>query len=88
MNWAWRQKLKPVPKLVLMALADAADDNGICWPSVATVAAAETDPDVHAMRGWRREVFGADALRLKRGEIALTASSKGVVVAPMPPAQP
>lgn len=39
MNWAWRQKLKPVPKLVLMALADAADDNGICWPSVATVAA-------------------------------------------------
>ena len=39
MNWAWRQKLKPVPKLVLMALADAADDSGVCWPSVATVAA-------------------------------------------------
>ena len=39
MNWAWRQKLKPVLKLVLMALADAAGDNGVCWPSVATVAA-------------------------------------------------
>jgi response regulator of citrate/malate metabolism len=38
MNWAWQQALKPVPKLVLMALADAADDQGICWPSVATVA--------------------------------------------------
>ena len=38
MNWAWYQNLKPVPKLVLMALADAADDQGICWPSVATVA--------------------------------------------------
>lgn len=38
MNWAWHQDLKPVPKLVLMALADAADDQGICWPSVATVA--------------------------------------------------
>ena len=38
MNWAWHQDLKPVPKLVLMALADAADDQGICWPSVATIA--------------------------------------------------
>ncbi len=39
MNWAWHQAGKPVPKLVLMALADAADDIGICWPSVTTVAA-------------------------------------------------
>ena len=38
MNWAWHQALKPVPKLVLMALADAADDEGTCWPSVATLA--------------------------------------------------
>jgi len=38
MNWAWHQDLKPVPKLVLMALADAADDQGTCWPSVATIA--------------------------------------------------
>ncbi len=38
MNWAWHQSLKPVPKLVLMALADAADDMGVCWPSVSTVA--------------------------------------------------
>ncbi|MET0072248.1 MAG: helix-turn-helix domain-containing protein [Candidatus Thiodiazotropha sp.] len=39
MNWAWHQALKPVPKLVLMALADIADDKGICWPSIATLAA-------------------------------------------------
>ena len=38
MNWAWHQDIKPVPKLVLMALADAADDQSICWPSVATIA--------------------------------------------------
>ncbi|MEA2078936.1 MAG: helix-turn-helix domain-containing protein, partial [Pseudomonadota bacterium] len=38
LNWAWHQILKPVPKLVLMALADAADDQGVCWPSVATIA--------------------------------------------------
>jgi hypothetical protein len=39
MNWAWHQDLPPTPKLILMALADAADDHGICWPSVPTVAA-------------------------------------------------
>ncbi len=38
MNWAWHQDLTPTPKLILMALADAADDQGVCWPSVPTVA--------------------------------------------------
>ena len=38
MNWAWRQQLPSTSKLVLMALADAADDEGNCWPSVATIA--------------------------------------------------
>lgn len=38
MNWAWRQQLVPSAKLVLMSLADAADDHGVCWPSVPTVA--------------------------------------------------
>ncbi|MGE5451100.1 MAG: helix-turn-helix domain-containing protein [Acidobacteriota bacterium] len=34
MHWAWEQRLAPSLKLVLMALADAADDEGQCWPSV------------------------------------------------------
>lgn len=38
MNWAWLQSLKPTIKFVLMALADAADDDGYCWPSVPTLA--------------------------------------------------
>lgn len=38
MKWAWQQDLLPTPKLVLMALADAANDQGICWPSISTVA--------------------------------------------------
>ena len=38
MNWAWRQALTPTLKLVLMALADAADEHGVCWPSVSTLA--------------------------------------------------
>jgi hypothetical protein len=38
MNWAWKQQLQPAPKLVLMALADAANDYGVCWPSARTIA--------------------------------------------------
>jgi ribonuclease D len=40
--------------------------------------AGEDEPDVPALRGWRSELFGADALRLKRGELAL-AVRKGEV---------
>jgi len=29
----------PVPKLTLVALAETANDRGVCWPSVATIAA-------------------------------------------------
>jgi ribonuclease D len=36
------------------------------------------------MTGWRRELFGEDALRLKRGEIALTATRQGVRTVPSP----
>jgi ribonuclease D len=33
--------------------------------------AAEEAPDIAALKGWRYELFGAQALRLKRGELAL-----------------
>lgn len=38
MNWAWQLRIKPTVKFVLMALADACDDEGYCWPSVPTLA--------------------------------------------------
>ncbi|MEE8309325.1 MAG: ribonuclease D [Hyphomicrobium sp.] len=41
--------------------------------------ALETEPDIPALKGWRRRLFGEDALRLKRGEIALTLDSGDVV---------
>lgn len=37
-NWAWGQVLPPAPKLVLMSLADNADEEGYCWPRVKSVA--------------------------------------------------
>ncbi len=42
--------------------------------------AVEKAPDVGALRGWRRELFGDDALRLKRGELALGMRRGEVVV--------
>lgn len=44
--------------------------------------ATEAEPDVAALKGWRRSLFGDDALRLKRGEIALTLNRGEVVAIP------
>lgn len=38
MTWAWEQSLPPTSKLLLMALADIADDAGACWPRIRTLA--------------------------------------------------
>ena len=38
MNWAWDQRLGPSAKLILLALADDADDSGQCWPAVRGIA--------------------------------------------------
>ncbi|WP_372885686.1 ribonuclease D [Shimia sp.] len=43
-------------------------------------AIAAGERDVAALSGWRREVFGEDALRLCKGEIALAAKGKSVRV--------
>lgn len=44
--------------------------------------AVEAEPDVPAMKGWRRQLFGEDAQRLKRGELALTLSKGEVLTIP------
>ena len=46
--------------------------------------ALESEPDIAALKGWRRKLFGEDALRLKRGEIALTLNGGEVVPIPTP----
>ena len=38
MVWAWELHLPASTKLVLLALADHADDHGICWPGIVGVA--------------------------------------------------
>lgn len=34
-RWAWQQKVSPTQKLVLLSLADRADENNLCYPSIA-----------------------------------------------------
>jgi ribonuclease D len=41
--------------------------------------AAEREPDVAALKGWRRQLFGDDAMALKRGDVALCVRDGEVV---------
>ena len=40
--------------------------------------AADDGADVPALRGWRRQLFGEQALALKRGDLALSMSPRGI----------
>jgi len=48
--------------------------------------ASEDEPDIPALRGWRREVYGADALALKEGRIALGVAGRRVRLLALEPA--
>ncbi|HLK23785.1 MAG TPA: HRDC domain-containing protein, partial [Caulobacteraceae bacterium] len=65
-----------IVELLKVLLKARAEDAGVASKLIATVAdleqiAADDAADVAALHGWRREAFGADALKLKRGELAL-----------------
>jgi ribonuclease D len=47
--------------------------------------ALDDKADVPALKGWRRELFGADALALKSGEMALAVERGQIVTVPRPP---
>ncbi|MDP1632010.1 MAG: ribonuclease D [Caulobacter sp.] len=65
-----------VVELLKVLLKARAEDAGVASKLLATVSdlekiANDDDADVGALNGWRLEAFGADALKLKRGELAL-----------------
>jgi len=47
--------------------------------------AVEDAPDIPALKGWRFELFGAQAQKLKRGEVALKVEDGEVVAVPLGP---
>ena len=65
-----------VVELLKVLLKARSEDAGVASKLIATVAdleqiANDDNADTPALTGWRREAFGEDALRLKRGELAL-----------------
>ncbi|MBT3373567.1 MAG: ribonuclease D [Rhodospirillaceae bacterium] len=81
--------LGPLVDLLKVLLKTKCEANDVAQKLVATVSdleriAADDDADVAALRGWRREIFGNDALDLKHGRLAMTAKGKRVELIPTP----
>ena len=80
-----REKMQVNPALadLLRVLLKAKSEQaGVAQKLIAT--AAELDEiaggerDLPSLRGWRKTVFGADALRLCNGEVALAAKGQSI----------
>ena len=72
-------------ELLKVLLRMTAESHGVAAKVIATVdelerIAADDEANVPALKGWRRELFGEKALRLKQGQLAL-AVERGKVVA-------
>lgn len=70
--------------LLKVLLKMTSESHGVASKIIATVddleaIASDDSADVPAMRGWRRELFGDTALKLKHGKIALAVEQNHVV---------
>jgi len=77
-----------VVELLKVLLKARAEDAGVASKLIATVAdlekiASDDHAEAPALHGWRREAFGEDALKLKRGELALVLDGTRVRVVPV-----
>jgi ribonuclease D len=76
--------------LLRVLLKAQAEEAGVAQRLIASSADLEAIAsgdveEIPAMRGWRFDLFGSAALRLKRGEIALSANGSKVRVVDVPP---
>lgn len=79
----------PVADLLKVLLKMKSEKHDVAQRLIASTAdieriAAENEPDVPALHGWRREVFGNDALALKTGKLALMIRGRRLHAAPLP----
>jgi ribonuclease D len=80
--------LGPVIDLLKVLLKMKAEKHQVAQKLVASSAdlemlAADDEAAVPALHGWRREIFGTDALALKHGRLALSAKGKRVKLVPI-----
>ena len=85
-----RSKLQVNPALADMLrvlLKSKTDNEGVAQKLIASSAdldaLAAGERDVAALKGWRREVFGEDALRLCDGQVGLAVKGQKVVTVPL-----
>lgn len=76
-----------VMDLLRVLLKATAGRHGVAPKLIATTdeleqIARSNDSDTSALRGWRRKLFGEDALALKRGELSLTIREGSVTALP------
>ena len=81
--------LGPLVELFRVLLKQRCEDFEVAQKLVASAddleaIAAADDAPVRALAGWRREVFGGDALALKHGKLALTAGNNRIELVPLP----
>lgn len=79
------QGLGPLVDLLKVLLKMRCEDNDVAQKLVANSAdleliAADDNAEVRALKGWRHELFGADALALKHGKLAIKANGKKIEV--------
>ncbi len=84
--------LGPVVDLLKVLLKTKCTAQGVAQKLVASAAdleaiAADDEAPVPALHGWRRELFGEEALALKHGRLALTARGKRVRLVEFAPAE-
>ena len=75
----------PAADLLKVLLKLRCEENGVAQKLVASAddieaIARDDGAEVRALKGWRREIFGNDALALKHGEIALAMKGGGIRV--------
>ncbi|WP_142850755.1 ribonuclease D [Telmatospirillum sp. J64-1] len=74
--------MAPVVDLLKVLLKMKCDEHGVAQRLVASASdleliAADDKAEVPALQGWRRQLFGEDALKLKHGRVALGLSEDG-----------
>ena len=80
-----QRNIGPVVDLLKVLLKFRAEQHDVAQRLVATAGeleriAGSDDEDLPSLKGWRREIFGAEALALKRGEIALAIEGRRLTV--------
>ena len=79
----------PATDLLKVLLKVKCDAHGVAQKLIANsddieAIAQDDNADVRALQGWRRDIFGNDALALKHGRLAMTANGSKIQVVPIP----